>query len=382
MWPAPAGEPKDTFLQAVSSRLFRLRKLSSSSPAFARGIADVHTMLDRRKDFLRDHELWTELYRNSVMAYPRRTRLAGLPFVNVTKHNHVVTFYMRLAAPAGVPLVHFDSHSDLSPIRDSGAFVRAAAAGNATSAQAACWDIGSAMTGVLLLPGPPRPMVWVTPSWVPDTEGCVKYWKHTTSGGKVVLAHCDPALDKPLTAARLYRRPQVCAGPSGSVTTVCPDRGQARTKFARLLQAVPPGPFLLDIDLDYFVCNGRSLDLDKYMRTGYDLRSHGRAQLREFNEIPRDLHWKHTRQFYDLNRTVRKEVGLVLRRLASFERLLRELRAAGRVPCAVSVCDSTGVLFTPCTSCASSTNGYMPVYYAAMVNQRVLAALHRVYGGL
>lgn len=380
MWPEPGDEQKDAFVQQMSSRLHRLRAAKPSTSGYAREVAALFAVLDKRRDFVTDQDLWTELYHRSVLMYPGQTRLAGIPYVNVTKHNHVVTFYMALAAPAGLPVVHFDTHSDLGPFDESRRFVRAAAAADRRTAQALCSDIGAAMTGVLLLPGPPRDIVWVTPAWIPDPEGTMRYWKHTAGSRNVVLATCDTSAHHSLTNARLYRRQAPCTGPSGAITTLSLDRGNPDAQIAKLLAAVPTGGFLLDVDLDYFVCNGQALRRDAYLRTGYDVASPGRAQMRELTSVPRNTYYKRSRQFYDLSRSINREVRLILQRLRSFERQLRALRAAGRRPAAISICDSTGVLFTPCTSCTSTTNGYLPQYYAAFVNQRVLAVLQRVYG--
>ncbi|RYF09662.1 MAG: hypothetical protein EOO40_06510 [Deltaproteobacteria bacterium] len=379
MWPKHKTEANDKFYQGTSGKLAKLRGMQARKPEYAVAVADVYATLAARKDFVRDHDLWVELYHRSVMMYPYQSRVAGLPFINVTKHNHVVPFYASLRLPPTVPLVHWDTHSDLNAIKDSGTLVGAAGRGDMHKVQDRCWDIGAAMTGVLLLPGPPRDMVWVTPSWVPDPETSLTYWKHRQSSGNVVLANCDTASQHPLALVRLYKARTACQGPSGTISVINLGRQQAAERFRRLLDLVPRGVFALDIDLDVFVCNGRPLRKALYMKEGYDVCSESRARMKELNDMPRDMYSKRTRQCYDLSRTFRKEVRLLEGRLRAFETQLRFLKREGRVPCAISISDSTGVSFTDCTSCSSTGNNYMPTYYAAFVNQKVLDILRRVY---
>lgn len=352
--------------------------MDPKSISYQAGLRHVFRVLERRKDFVQDHDLWIELYYRSVMAYPFQTSLAGLPFVNVTKHNHVLRFYMDLKAPADVPLLHWDTHSDLSPIEGSRAMIRHAAAGKGLAAQNTCWDIGAAMTGVLLLPGPPRNFVWITPSWVIDPEDDVRYWKHEAGSKNVVLAHCDAKKDHPLCSIRLYANRCPCKGPSGTISTVNLSRGDGQAKMRRLLSLVPPGRYLLDIDLDVFVCNGRPVRRELYLKEGYDVCSTDRCRMKELNDLPREVFNKHARQYFDLNRSFRREVRLLGGRLKAFERQLRALKAAGRHPCAVSISDSTGVNFTDCDSCVATGNNYMPTYFAVYVNVKVRSILQRV----
>lgn len=378
MWPRHRAEQHDKFFQGLSSKLTALRTVPASEPRYAAAIAEVYTALAARKDFVRDHELWVELYYRSVQMYPYQTSLAGIPFVNVTKHNHVVPFYARMRIPTRVPIVHWDTHSDLNGIQDSKALVTAAADRRYDKVQERCWDIGAAMTGVLLLPGPPRDLVWVTPSWVPDPERSLRYWKRDKGTRNVVLAHCDPNSDHPLALVRLYKSRSVCQGPSGQISVVNLGRQPQAPRLQRLLDLVPEGPFVLDIDLDVFVCNGRPLRRALYMKEGYDLCSHARSRMKELNDMPRNMYSKGTRQYYDLSRTFTREVRLIEQRLRAFESQLRFLKQAGRAPCAISVSDSTGVNFSSCTSCSSTGNNYMPTYFAAFVNQKVLDILCRV----
>ena len=381
-WPRPDGEHRDAFLQNIASRLHALRRGRPGSGEYVAELKDVADVLAKRKDFVRDRELWTELYQRAVMAYPFKRHLIRLPFINVTKHNHVVTFYMGLRPSPEIPLVHWDTHSDLSPIQDSNMLVQALAGGDGLRAQKLCHDIGAAMTGVLLLPGKPRDMVWVTPSWVPDPEDSIRYWKHMAGSRNTVLAHCNAKKDHPLSSVRLYHKQTPCEGNSGVISTINLSRGARTAKLNRLLTLVGQGPYLMDVDLDYFVCNGRPLRRDLYLKEGYDVCSTHRCRMKELNDTPRDMFNKRARQCYDMQRSFRKEAGLIEARLKAFEGQLRFLKKHGRVPCAVSISDSTGATFTDCVSCIASGNEYMPNYYAAFVNGKVVSILERVFSGM
>ena len=383
-WPSPAGDRRDSHFQTASEKLAKLRGLKASSQPYRDLLEDVRAQLLKRKDFVADCELWKELYFRSVETYPSKKTLCGVPFRNVCKHNHVLSFYQGLKIPANVPLLHIDTHFDGNPITHSREMVDDARAGRTTAAQEKCWDIGAAMTGVLLLQSPrqPRNLIWLLPAWIPDAEADVPYFLHETKN-KVQLANCSPPTHRlPLIngTLKLLSKPVACETATAMISTVNLSRGGTwQQKVGRLLSLLPAS-FILDIDLDYFVSNGRPLKKGMYEREAYDVCSHHRVRMKELNDTPRDLYSKGRRQYFDLSRSIKKEVALLDGRLRSFQAQMRTLRKRGKRPVAISISDSTGVDFTGCKSCASVSNSYLPKYYAAYINYRVVKLLQDEFG--
>jgi hypothetical protein len=78
--------------------------------------------------------------------------------------------------------------------------------------------------------------------------------------------------------------------------------------------------YILDIDLDYFVCNGKELDKHKYLKDPYDVSSYGRTKKKEFNQsIPRETLYGSV----ELNRyssALQKETTEIANRIREFSR--------------------------------------------------------------
>lgn len=135
-------------------------------------------LLKRSKTkFVIDQNLWKELYYKSIYFYKYQNDINGIPIKLVTKHNQIIPFYMsQKIHDKKFTLVHFDTHSDEAPVKNSALlpdlYKKYLDTNNIkylNQSQNIVWDIGAANSGILYSTGI-RDVTWCLPSWIPDDE--------------------------------------------------------------------------------------------------------------------------------------------------------------------------------------------------------------------
>ena len=386
-WPRPsrkrAKERSDNHWQRVSNMLWHLRELESAEivTEHAKLFKDILNILMKRQNFVADAELWKELYLRSIWQLPNFTTLGTAPISVVVKHNHVLSFYMRHLrnGHADVPIVHWDSHTDNNPVEGSAVLPELHKKGTEAAirdAQEITWDIGAAISGVILATGP-RTFVWCMPAWLPDAEFKCQYWlSQGTKNLTMTTATPDTAAEKKAIAtSSLNTAAKIPAG--ATCATYAQIQMSKATGDARLLSLLPGDGYILDCDIDYFCSNGRPVD-GTYEKDPYDVASHHRIPRRELIENPRDIYLKDSKEFRTYARAVAKEMALVKSRLAAFERTLRYLKAHGKIAVLITISDSTEANFTECVDCSSLCNSYVPGHLALYLRTKVVEILNRV----
>ena len=140
-------------------------------------------MLFNRKRYAEDQELWKELYLRSLCFYKHNNKIGNIPMVLVTKHNEILPFYMKSKIHTiKDTIIHFDTHDDMNNVGNSKIlpklyeeYLKNNSLKIIHKAQSLVWDIGAAITGVLVTTGM-RDLVWTTPEWIPDPEAIVDYY--------------------------------------------------------------------------------------------------------------------------------------------------------------------------------------------------------------
>ena len=132
-------------------------------------------------------------------------------------------------------------------------------------------------------------------------------------------------------------------------------------RWKALLKAVPKGPFVLDIDSDYFM----SIDSASGFHRNPDNKGQSGARKRQL-------------AVDEYERRLKKAQKLLDKRLEAFRKLLVKLRDNGRVPSMITMADSTYMPF------AASYAGkgyweYTPYEFAGYLHWRVRYLLADVY---
>lgn len=393
-WPDPvianyrALQP-DLRYQKISKALYSLRALEIHGPPEPHALLcrDLLKELMKKRDFVADASFWIELYLRQTLHYPHLNSLRGIPFVNVTKHNHALSWYMTQLANSkydALPLIHFDSHHDANDIRGSrylsDNYKKFKSSGDhkwIDANQNIVHDIGAAMSGILLTTGI-RPFFWVSPHWLTDREVETRYFITDTPTDPVLATHVTSTkIAKELKDVPLVQYLRLSNAPSATYAQLHdPMCGPAVGKKQRWLfeRLKPFDHFILDVDLDYFVCNG---DADA-SSPGADAASPNRTPMRELITEPRNVFAATNKEYGRQKSLVAKEVNLIDGRIRNFARLMRLLNKAGKTPALISVSDSTGVDFTACEDCASVTNQYVSSNLALYVRTKVLSVLESV----
>jgi hypothetical protein len=390
-------DPADAFFRQAYGTMRKICQMElegneSEAMNHRRLVQLLFAQLARRRDFVGHAAIWSDLYAHSTFFYPLLTHIAGIPFVNVIKHNHIGPAYLRWNVPNHVPLLHFDGHEDLNHLPHYisrkvymiGQSYRRSQSPSTrrrllTQLHEAVTDIGASMSGVLIAGGA-RPLAWLMPRWVRMTADrrrfAIARW---TGTGALGLSSPDiwngrKKSELPSTMPIAAQNP-VCLQHVKRLPRYTPS-----APFARLSGEGSPQPlldflasckgdrFLLDIDLDYFVSNG--IPKSAGPRDGDDCASPMRRPLQDITDSPRDMF----AQGQLLRAGARREIALVDARIRRFMGLLRQLRKSGWRPIGISVSDSTFAYGTPHVS---PGNNYVPQHYALYVRERLVSALER-----
>ena len=137
--------------------------------------------------------------------------------------------------------------------------------------------------------------------------------------------------------------------------------------------------YILDIDIDYFVCNGQKLKRKVYYNDQYDVSSTNRTNTIIINEnSPRDFYYE-SKELIKFQKELTKEIQLVNKRINKFLSLIKSLKNKGCTPSHISICDSTNIEFSMCKNCNSLSNGYVPTNLALIVHDKVFKGLKDIF---
>ena len=174
----------DDFIIEFSNNINKLRKLiyTKSNKNECKNIVNkLYEMLDKRKRYALDDDLWTELYYNSIYEYSDIKKIGNIPCTLVTKHNHILPFYMKQNLE-NTTIVHFDTHPDMNLINKSSKLPKIYKKYKDThnekyidEAQDIVWDIGAAISGVIMTTGIQN-YIWCMPEWIPDPDVDIEYF--------------------------------------------------------------------------------------------------------------------------------------------------------------------------------------------------------------
>jgi len=289
------------------------------------------------------------------------------------------------------PLVHLDTHDDMRGLNKPERIVRAAQelSGGGRRREKALrnlteyiHDHATPVSGGLLGMDL-REVVWCFPSWAYASEfkrrplyyadvpharcsyGTFRLLHDKDEDGGALLptystapwlevSSVPAATLKGMSHKRPFRMTLVKTHPIGSL-------GGDDPRFQAILEAVPKGPFILDVDLDYFM----SIDSSSGFKRGGDVGNKGASRKRS-----EDVDVYETKLV--------KAKRLLDERLIEFGRLIVKLRDAGRIPSVVTIADSTYLPFAS-TAAGRGYWEYTPFEFAGFLHWKVRRTLAKVY---
>lgn len=369
----------DNFINSFSKDIVKLSK-TYSKPLFNK----LLNLLLKRKKFGLDQHLWEALYYQSVYFYKTPSKINNIPICYVTKHNQILSFYMKHKIHRlDCTIVRFDTHSDLNEIEDSHKlpvlYEKYLESGNTKyidKAQKIVWDIGAAKTGVIMATGA-KDIVWATPMWVPDKEIKVEYFikenrkslslQSADKGSEFDMQRVTHIPKEYEDDLKIYQKVQI---------------NPKKNYFSKIKDLIKKNgnKYILDIDLDYFVCNGEPFD-KSYFETPFDLQSFNRVKIEYINQnMPRYTTDSTTEELKAYEKKLNKEIEKINKRIKIFISLLRRLKNSGLVPCLISMSDSSNVMFGDCENgCNTISNGYVPSNLALYVHHIVVKELKKLF---
>ena len=338
--------------------------------------------LFERKQYGLDYECWKELYLRSLYFYKYEDKIGNIPLVKVTKHNEILPFYFKNKIhKINHTFVHFDSHPDFNYIDLSNNLpllyknYLKSNDNNIKKAQNIVWDIGAANSGVFISTGI-RDTIWCMPTWIPDNEINLNYFikenkkvyeiKTNTDIRKMNNLEEFTYMENKEKELKIYSKIQ-----TGKLS---------KKSLKNLLELIKKNgnKYILDIDLDYFVCNGKSYN-QSYKNDSYDLSSPNRTEYIDYQtEYPREYP-KENKKLQKFNKLLNKEIKEINQRIKHFLLIIRYLKKYNYIPSHISICDSTNVHFSNCETCNSVSNNYVPLNLALYVHTKVFNGLEKIF---
>ena len=279
-------------------------------------------------------------------------------------------------------ILRFDTHSDLNYIKGSARLPLLYKKYTSTNderyideAQEIVWDIGASKSGVLMTTGI-KDIIWGMPLWVPDRQIEIEFFIKNNKKNLSLHTTCSEDYNDidfdyskrvpPQTISKKYKKIQ-----TGKLTT---------RSFEKIIEMIGKNGehYILDVDLDYFVCNGQKFD-KSYYDTPFDLESFYRTKEIYFNQhVPRNQ-GQQTDELLRYEKSLLKEIEKINKRIKLFLRLINNIKKHGLTPCLISICDSSNILFQNCKYCNSTSNGYVPMNLALYVHTKVVDGLNKIF---
>jgi hypothetical protein len=379
----------DIFISEFSNKIYSLKEYEfDKNNIYSKKHHDLFNqllnILLKKKKFGLYQNLWTELYFHSIYFYSTINKIGNIPIKIVTKHNNILPFYMdQNLQKIKTTIVHFDTHPDMNEVKNSAnlphiykKYLETKNDSYKKEAQKIVWDIGSAISGVLFTTGIQN-YIWCMPSWIPDKNINTTYFLKKNKNEIVAYTNDELLIDDELCDINYTSKhndvEKECI--YSKIQTGKPSKNIVKN----IIKNINNNKYILDIDLDYFICNGQKLNIKSYMKEPYDLESFYRTKKIIVNQDnPRDSS-ENTTELERYEKQLAIEVRYINKRIKYFLNIISSLKKKGFIPSHISICDSTNIEFFKCHNCNSISNGYVPTNLALYVHTKVFNGLIKIF---
>jgi len=253
-------------------------------------------------------------------------KIKNIPVYQFSKHNHAVEYVYKNIKSIPGTILHVDTHADMNEIKNDRILLRKYIKNNELNVNIndIINDIGGVLVPMLLPYDKNEGVFWLTPDWVtePYNTSTIKlsinedksYFyggncpKYTVKVNKQITNNND--LDVEFTTSNVH--------------------------YADNMISKISDKYILNIDLDYFVCYGTPC----YGIEGNDAISHYRTKI--------DLGYalKDDYEYERVENEIYYEMQLILKRIDNFIEFIRKLKENNKTPSMIIICDSTRVNFS------------------------------------
>ena len=221
-----------------------------------------------------------------------------------------------------------------------------------------------------------KDIIWCLPKWVPDKEIQIEYFiKKNKKSLSLQSIDEDSEFDMIKVnkipkkyELKIYKKIQI---------------NSKHNYFKKIKNLVKKNGnrYILDIDLDYFVCNGEKFK-ESYFKEPFDLESNHRTKTIYINQnSPRNKNYN-SLELDTYTNELNIEIKKINKRINQFITLLRDLKNINIIPCLITMSDSSNVMFGDCINCNTISNGYVPSHLALYVHYIVVKKLKNLFNSL
>jgi hypothetical protein len=290
-----------------------------------------------------------------------------IPIYQVSKHHHAVEYVYKNNKSNPGTILHIDTHADMNPIKNNKSFFQEYIndwdkndKNMIDKYDDLITDIGGVLVPMLLPYENNNGVFWITPDWVTEP--------YNSSNVKISLNDRESYFyggTCPKYTIKVDKDMDEGVDLDVHFTT-------SNIKYANHKINNISNNYILNIDLDYFVCFGNPL----YGYEGNDAISHHRTIL-DFGYALKDENESEKKElelFY--------EMEYILKRIDNFLIFIKELKLQNKLPSMIIICDSTRINFSNYKNNKKNdceiVHEFMPKYLCFLVHNIVLINLKKI----